>query len=140
LIVLDTNVISALMRRDADPAVVAWLDRQAIRSVWTTAVTIFEIRLGLERLELNSSTRRALELEFTAAVDTDLGGRVLHFDTAAAHAAAALAARRRAAGRPTEIRDSQIAGIVAAHQAALATRNTRDFDQIGLDLIDPWTA
>jgi len=140
LIVLDTNVISALMRRDADPAVVAWLDRQAIRSVWTTAVTIFEIRLGLERLELNSSKRRALELEFTAAVDTDLGGRVLHFDTAAAHAAAALAARRRAAGRPTEIRDSQIAGIVAAHQAALATRNTRDFDQIGLDLIDPWTA
>jgi hypothetical protein len=139
VIVLDTNVLSALMRRAADPVVIDWLDVQAPESLWTTAITTFEIRFGLQILA-DGRRRKALEEAWMRALEEDLGGRVLPFDRAAAEASAAIAARQRASGRPVEIRDVQIAGIAAARKAALATRNTRHFDGAGITLIDPWTS
>lgn len=137
MILLDTNVLSAVIRRESDPIVVAWLDAQAPDSIWTTAVTIFEIRFGLEILA-DGRRRRDLEEAFSQAIDDDFDGRVIPFDHAAAEASAVIAARQREAGRPVEIRDVRIAGIAAARRATLATRNTRHFEGTGIPLIDPW--
>jgi predicted nucleic acid-binding protein len=138
VIVLDTNVLSALMQRRPDPVVVAWLDGLPPESVWTTAITVFEIRFGLEILA-TGRRRRQLEETFDTALEEDFEGRVLAFDRAAAQAAATIAAEQRRRGRPVEIRDVQIAGIVAARKATLATRNTRHFAETGATLVDPWS-
>ena len=137
MIVLDTNVLSALMRAAPEPVVVAWLDRQPDQTIWATAVTVFEIRAGIELLP-PSRRRRQLEEAFRLILAQDLQGRVLPFDEAAANAAGALVARRQQAGRPMEMRDTQIAGIVLARRARLATRNLRHFQDLGVTLIDPW--
>jgi predicted nucleic acid-binding protein len=137
MIVLDTNVLSALMRRDPDSAIVAWLDLQSPESVWTTAVTVFEIRFGLELLE-PGRRRRRLQDAFTRVVDDDFQGRILFFDHEAANEAASRAAQRRAVGKPVDFRAIEIAGIVAARQATLATRNARHFQDLRIELVDPW--
>jgi predicted nucleic acid-binding protein len=137
--VLDTNVVWALMQREADPAVVAWLDRQPSESLWTTAVTVFEIRFGLELLA-SGRRRRQLEDAFQRTIEEDFQDRILSFDYDAATEAAIRSAQSRAAGKPLDIRDLEIAGIVAARRATLATRNTRHFQDLGLELVDPWTS
>ena len=137
MIVLDTNVISAVMRRQPDPVVIAWLDRQPPESVWTTAVTVFEIHFGLDLLA-PGRRRRQLEEAFARALEEDFEARILPFERHAAREAARIAARRRQAGRPVEIRDVQIAGIVVARRATLATRNIRYFEDLGAALVDPW--
>ncbi len=139
MIVLDTNVISAVMQRDPDPIILAWLDTLPPESVWTTSITVFEIRFGIELLA-RGRRRKQLELAFSDALRDDFAGRVLAFDEPAAHAAGKIAALVRQAGRPGEIRDLEISGIVLAHKASLATRNTRHFEPTGVDLIDPWRA
>lgn len=139
MILLDTNVLSALMRREPERAIVRWLDGLPPESVWTTSVTVFEVRLGLEILA-TGRRRRRLEEAFTRALEEDFENRVAIFDRPAAEAAARLAAERRRAGRPVEIRDVQIAGIATARKASLATRNLKHFEELGLDLIDPWSA
>jgi hypothetical protein len=139
VILLDTNVLSALMRREPEPKVVTWLDQQPPESVWTTSVTVFEVRMGLELLA-EGRRRRSLERAFTKALEEDLEHRVAVFDAPAAEAAGRLAAERRRAGRPVEIRDMQIAGIATARISTLATRNLRHFEGLGLKLVDPWTA
>jgi predicted nucleic acid-binding protein len=139
VIVLDSNVISALMRSEPDPLVVAWLDGLPPESIWTTSVTVFEVRLGLEILP-TGQRRRQLEEAFAKALEEDFEGRVLPFDQIAAQAAGRIAAERRRAGRTVEIRDIQIAGIVNVRKATLATRNTRHFEGCGLVLVDPWSA
>jgi hypothetical protein len=138
VIVLDTNVVSELMQPAAAPAVVSWLDAVDPESVWTTTITVFEVWFGLELL-VTGRRRKRLEQLFAAMLQEDLDGRVLPFDDDSARTAASLAAVRRRAGRPVEVRDVQIAGIVAARGATLATRNTRDFEQLGLTLVDPWS-
>jgi predicted nucleic acid-binding protein len=139
VILLDTNVISALMRRDPDAAVVSWLDLQPAESIWTTTITVFEVITGL-RLLAGGRRRQDLELSFDALLTEELDGRVRSFDTSAAVAAGEIAAHRQAAGRTLEIRDVQIAGIATARRAQLATRNTRHFTDLGIALIDPWSA
>ncbi|MBF0372265.1 MAG: type II toxin-antitoxin system VapC family toxin [Alphaproteobacteria bacterium] len=139
MIVLDTNVISAIMRRDPDTHVAAWLDSQPPESVWTTTVTVFEIRFGLELLPAGRR-RQELETAFDRALAEDFLGRVLKFDQAAAIEAASIAARRRLAGQSVEFRDTQIAGIVLARRAILATRNVRHFADIATQVVDPWAA
>ncbi|MEW6282625.1 MAG: type II toxin-antitoxin system VapC family toxin [Candidatus Eremiobacterota bacterium] len=139
MILLDTNVLSALMRQEIDPAVVIWLDAQPPESIWTTAVTVFEIRFGLELLPA-SRRRRRLEAAFEAALEEDLEGRVVSFDHPAAEAASAMAACRQREGRPVEIRDLMIAGIASARKAVLATRNSSHFEGLGVPLINPWSA
>ncbi len=138
MIVLDTNVLSALMQREPERRVVAWLDRQPPESVWTTSITIFEVFFGLE-LMAPGRRRRRLEAAFARAIDDDLEGRVLAFDEEAARQAANLAARRRRAGKPVDFRDIEISGIVASRRATLVTRNTRHFEDLGIDLADPWS-
>lgn len=137
VILIDTNILSALMRQGGDPAVTSWLNGIPAESVWTTSITLFEIRFGLELLA-QGQKRRRLEEAFDKVVADDLEGRVLGFDQAAAEAAAAIAVRQRQAGRPVEIRDVQIAGIALARKASLATRNLRHFAGTGVPLIDPW--
>ena len=136
MIVLDTNVLSALMQSTPDPGITAWLDELPIADVWTTTIALFEIRFGIEILA-DGRRRRAIDRAFGSALRDDLEGRVLPFDERAASLAASFAASRRRAGRPVEMRDMQIAGIVAARRAKLATRNGRDFADLGLKLIEP---
>jgi toxin FitB len=139
VIILDTNVLSALMRTAPAASVVAWLDRQPAESVWITSITVFEARLGLALLA-QGRRRRALETAFTRLLEDDLENRVLDFDVAAASSAASLAAERRKAGRPADMRDTQIAGIALARRATLATRNVRHFADFKVPVVDPWTA
>ena len=139
MIVLDTNVLSALMRSAPDHQVVTWLDRQPTESVWITSITLFEARFGLALLP-KGRRRRALEVAFEQLVEDDLENRVLDFDATAAVSAAALAAQRRRAGRPVDMRDTQIAGIALARRATLATRNVRHFADSNVPVVDPWTA
>lgn len=138
MILLDTNVISALMQREPDHAVVSWLDSQPPESIWTTAITVFEIRFGLEILA-SGKRRRVLEDAFSDMLADDFEGRVVPFDEAAAQWAGQFAAARRRTGRSIEIRDVQIAGIAAARKAAIATRNVRHFEGLGPRLLDPWS-
>jgi len=138
VILLDTNVISALMQCEADPAVIAWLDSQPPESIWTTSITVFEIRFGLEILT-SGRRRRLLEEAFDKALAEDFEGRIVPFDEAAAQSAVRIAAARRRLGRTIEIRDVQIAGIAAARKAAIATRNLRHFEGLGPELMDPWS-
>lgn len=138
MIVLDTNVISALMRRDPEPVVVDWLDAQPSESIWTTSITVFEVRTGLNLLA-PARRRRDLERAFDALLAEELEGRVQSFDIAAATAAGQIAAQRQSAGRSVEIRDVQVAGIARARRAQLATRNARHFTDLGIGLLDPWS-
>ena len=139
MIILDTNVLSALMRTRPDPLVVAWLDRQPPESIWITSITVFEAHLGL-RLLPRGARQRTLEATFAQLVEEDLEGRVLDFDRAAAAAAASVAATRQKAGRPVDMRDTQIAGISLARHATLATRNVRHFADLTVPIVDPWAA
>ena len=137
MIILDTNVLSALMRKVPDADVVGWLDRQPAESVWITSITLFEARLGIALLP-DGKRRRALTSAFGRLLEEDLENRVLDFDTGAANEAAELAARRQRAGRQIDIRDTQIAGIALVRHATLATRNTRHFADLEINVIDPW--
>jgi hypothetical protein len=137
VILLDTNVLSALMRDAPDPAVVAWLDRQPAESVWITSITLFEARLGLALLP-SGRKRRTLEAAFARLLQEDLENRVVDFDVAAASAAAALAAERQVTGRSVDMRDTLIAGVVLARRATLATRNVRHFADLTVPVVDPW--
>ena len=139
MIILDTNVLSAVMSAMPDPKVVAWLDRQPAESIWITTITVFEARLGLALLP-TSKRRRALELSFALLLHDDLENRVLDFDSEAAVAAAMLAAKRQKAGRPVDVRDTEIAGIAIARRATLATRNVRHFEDIDIPVVNPWAA
>lgn len=139
MIILDTNVLSAVMSAAPDPRVVAWLDGQPAESIWITTITVFEARLGLARLPA-SRKRRALELSFALLLHDDLEGRVLDFDADAAVAAALLAAKRQKAGKPVDIRDTEIAGIAIARRATIATRNVRQFEDLDIPVVNPWTA
>ncbi len=138
MIVLDTNVLSALMRTEPEAAVLGWLDRQAPDAIWITAVTVFEVRMGLALLPAGRR-RRALETAFERLLAEDLQHRVLGFDASAATRAAALAAARQSAGRSVDLRDTQIAGIVSARRATLATRNLRHFRDLDVAVVDPWS-
>lgn len=137
MILLDTNILSALMQEEPQPEVVIWLDGQPPESIWTTAITVFEVRFGLEIL-VAGRRRQRLEKAFTQAIEEDLQGRVVNFDAAAAEAASAIAARRRRAGRLVEIRDLMIAGIASARKAVLATRNILHFEGLEIPLVNPW--
>ncbi len=139
MIILDTNVLSALMRTTPEAPVVAWLDRQPAESIWITSITLFETRLGLALLP-RGRRRQALEAAFDQLLEEDLENRVLDFDTAAALEAAALAAERQKTGRSVDMRDTQIAGIALARRAVLATRNVRHFKDLKINIVDPWVA
>ena len=138
MIILDTNVLSALMRQTPDPSVVAWLDQQPRLSIWTTSVTVLEVRFGLQIMA--TGKRRSAVIQAFESVLNKIGQRVVPFDVAAAEQAGDLMALRQRQGRPRDLRDTMIAGIAIARHAALATRNTTHFDDISVPLINPWKA
>ncbi len=137
MIILDTNVLSAMMPVPADQMLLRWLDSLPRASVWTTSINVFEVRFCLATMTAGKR-QRALEGGFQRVLMEALQNRVLDFDAAAASEAALLAARRRRSGRPVGDRDTQIAGIALARRAAIATRDARDFEDVGVAILDPW--
>ncbi len=137
MIVLDTNVLSELMRPAPSERVVRWVAAQPATSLYTTSVTQAEILHGI--MLLPSGRRRiALESAAEAMFSEDFGGRVLPFGSEAAHPYARIAAERRRAGRPISHFDAQIAAIARSAGAAIATRNVADYDACGVQVINPW--
>jgi predicted nucleic acid-binding protein len=137
VIVLDTNVISELMRDAPDAEVLLWLDGQPHSSVWTSSINVYEVRSGL--LAMPAGKKQALRmLAFESLLNEKIQGRVAAFDHAAAQMAAELEAAGRKKGRPRDARDSMIAGIVLASHATLATRNVKHFDDIAKYVVNPW--
>jgi predicted nucleic acid-binding protein len=137
MILLDTNVISALMRETPDEEVIRWLDRQPRTSIWTTSINVFESRYGLQILPVGKR-QSSMKSLFERVLNEKIEGRIAAFDTIAAAHAADLAASRKARGRPGEQRDTMIAGIVLASHAKLATRNVKHFDEIASSVVNPW--
>ena len=137
MILLDTNVLSALMQQQPDPQVVAWLDDQPAESIWLNSITLFEARYGLAVLA-PGHRKNMLQERFEQLLQDDLQNRVLLFDANAATHAAQLAADRKARGRPVDMRDTFIAGIALARRATLATRNIRHFDDLSVPVVIPW--
>lgn len=137
MILLDTNVLSALMDVVPDESVVKWLDQQARDSIWISSVTLMEIRSGLLAMP-PSHKRVALTRALGMLLEEKIQGRVAPFDIPAADHAAELMARRKQTGRPGEIRDTMIAGIVLASRATLATRNMSHFADLSVPVVNPW--
>lgn len=135
--ILDSNVISELMRPQPDRRVIRWLDRRRQRQLATTAISIMEIRLGLLRLD-HGARREQLLAAFEGLVSLDLQGRVLPFDATAANATAAYVVDLDARGHSIGVVDSQIAGTVIGPGAILATRNAAHFPGLPVELVDPW--
>jgi hypothetical protein len=137
MIILDTNVLSALMQRRPDTTVIDWLDKQPPEAIWISSITLLESRYGLN-LVAEGDRRSALIARFDEILQTDLANRILVFDVRAATKAAELAAVRKRLGRPIDMRDTFIAGIAMAHGATLATRNTRHFEDLPSPVVNPW--
>ena len=138
MIILDTNVLSALMQQEPDKKVVAWLDQQPRTSIWTTSLTLLEVRFGLQIMARGK--RRSLLMQAFENLLDMMSQRVAPFDAAEARQAADLRASRKRRGRPGELRDTMIAGIVVAHHAALATRNLSHFEDLSVPVVNPWLA
>jgi predicted nucleic acid-binding protein len=139
MIVLDTNVISEFMGSAPEPQVTHWLDLQSRSSVWTTSINVYEIRSGLFAMPAGKR-RDALEMKFEQLLQSAFQGRILDFDSDSAFRAAELCAGRRRRGRPVDVRDTMIAGIVLASHATFATRNVKHFEEIAPSLVNPWEA
>lgn len=139
MIVLDTNVLSELMRASPDDAVVAWVGGTPAVSQYTTSITQAEILHGI--LLLPKGRRRSrIQAAAEAMFEEDFAGRVLAFGKEAALPYAEIAARRRRGGRPISHMDAQIAAIARSVGASVATRNVDDFEECGVDVVNPWGA
>jgi hypothetical protein len=137
MILLDTNVVSELMRAEPAQPVLDWFAKNDASDLFISAVTEAELRTGVAILP-EGQRRDRLQVAIDAMIDQDFQARVIPFDSSAAKAYADIAAQRRAAGRPIAEADCQIAAIARATNAPVATRNVKDFDGCGIRLINPW--
>jgi predicted nucleic acid-binding protein len=137
MIILDTDVLSALMRQTPEKQVVAWLNEQPRTSVWITSVTVLEIQFGLQILPVGRR-RSILTKAFEIVLTDKISARIAPFDAAAAQYSAGLMASRHKKGRPVELSDTMIAGIVLACHASLATRNVPHFEELSIPVVNPW--
>ncbi len=137
MIVLDTNVVSEIMKNSPSIHVLTWLDQQPVNQLFITAITVAEISYGINVLP-NGKRQQLLESAFHNAVNGAFKHRILFFDDAAAQLYGKLMSHRKALGRPLSVLDGQIAAMTAAKQASLATRNIRDFENCNLELINPF--
>jgi predicted nucleic acid-binding protein len=137
MIIVDTNVLSALMQQKPEPTVVEWLDAQPAETVWITSMTLFEMRYGL-KIVTDGQRKALLQDRFEKLVQIDLANRIVVFDVCAADRSAQIAALRISRGRPLDIRDTFIAGIAMAHGAILATRNIKHFDDLPTPVVNRW--
>jgi hypothetical protein len=137
MIILDTNVLSELMRPKPSPRVAGWVAKQPATELFTTSITEAEIFFGIELLT-HGKRREALLRAAEDMFAEDLGGRIFGFESDAARFFSKIAAHRRTLGRPISHADAQIAAITKLRQAKLATRNATDFHDCGIDLVNPW--
>jgi toxin FitB len=137
MIILDTNVLSELMRPKPSPMVVTWVKKQAVTELFTTSITEAEIFYGIELLT-KGRRREGLLAAAEAMFAEDLASHVFGFESEAARAFSIIAAHRRVLGRPISHADAQIAAIAKVRGAKLATRDVADFDDCGIDVVDPW--
>src|ERR1700730_8125942 len=135
--ILDTNVLSELMRPKPSHRVVAWVAKQPATELFTTSITEAEIFYGIELL-MKGKRREGLMVAAEAMFAEEFAGRVFGFESDAARVFSKIAAERRALGRPISHADAQIAAIARVRLAKLATRNVEDFEDCGLDIVDPW--
>ncbi len=138
MIILDTMVVLEPFKEDADPHVLEWLDAEG-PLLWITAITAAELQAGVER-ESPSHLREAMQSEVSAVLHEAFAGRILPFDLEAALVYAEIVGTRERAHRRIRAFDFQIAAIARVHAAIVATRNLRDFEDCGVDLVDPWAA
>ena len=138
MIILDTNVVSEPLKPAPDAAVLAWLNAQEPQTLYLTSVSLAELLSGISALP-NGRRRDALKLALTAQMLPLFEGRILPFDTVAAQAFALVNASATGSGNPISFADCAIAAIASAHGFTLATRNTRDFRDTGVETINPWT-
>jgi toxin FitB len=136
MIILDTTVLSALMRRSEQSVAVAWLNDQDVEQLSTTVISLQELRYGIELLPV-SRRRRVMERDLQLTLDRELNSRIIAFEADAALAAAMIAAQRYRAGRRVGLADTQIAGIAVSIGAAIATHNVRHFSDLPIRVIDP---
>ena len=137
MILLDTNVLSAMMQVVPDEIITKWLDQQPRESIWITTITVMEIQAGLQAMPV-SKKRNALANALAVLLSEKIQGRIAAFDISAAEEAAALMAKRKLKGRPVDSRDTMIAGIAQASRATLATRNTSHFSDLSVPVVNPW--
>lgn len=137
MIFLDTNVVSEVMEQPANFSVLEWFNAQVVEDLWITAISMAELLYGIERLA-EGRRKLALNSALHRVTNEAFEGRVLAFDAAAARYYSILVTHRFAIGRPVSVQDAQIAAICRAHTATLATRNIRDFEETGVELINPW--
>jgi predicted nucleic acid-binding protein len=137
MIVLDTNIVSELMRPAAVPGVVRWVAARPASTLYTTSITVAEILYGVELLP-RGKRRDLLRAAALGMFDEEFAGRIAPFNDESARAYAELAVERRRLGRPISHFDAQIAAIVRATGATLATRNVVDFADCGIEIVDPW--
>jgi toxin FitB len=136
MIILDTNVVSELMRPEPAPGVASWVRERDSRELRTTVITLAEVRYGIARLP--DGRRKEVLLAAADDVFAAFADQVLQVDAAAAEQYAVIASSRERAGRPISGFDALIAAVCRSRGAALATRNVSDFDGTGIELIDPW--
>ena len=137
MVLLDTNILSALMSTQPQQSVVDWLDGQDSDRIFVSSVTVAEISYGLESLPKGRRKKRLFDA-FERFLALGFIDRHLDFDLAAARVYGQLMARRRSSGRPMSMADGQIAAIAKVHGLALATRNVKDFQDCGLVIINPY--
>lgn len=137
MIILDTNIVSEVMRARPDPAILAWLDAQDTSQLSLTSISVAEILYGIARIPEGRRKDQLFKMA-ESMFDEDFSGRLLAFDEHAAVYYAELVAQRDAVGRPIGMADAQIAAICRCYDAALATRNTKDFETLGIVLINPF--
>ena len=137
MIIIDTNIISALMRPDKNQIIAHWLDAQIQSDLRICSITVYEIHYGLAVSPFGHK-REQLKKAFESQLINIFDHRVLAYDFLAAEHAAKLAAKRKLSGLNIELADTQIAGITLAHKAKLATRNIKHFVDVGIELINPW--
>lgn len=139
MLVLDTNLVSELMRPEPDPRVLGWVAAQPLREMAIAAVTLMEIRFGIAVLPYGRR-RSELDRRFRRFLVQGFPDRILPFDAAAAEACADIRAARKSMGRPIGIEDGMIAALAKVQGAAVATRDVGGFDGCGIALVSPWEA
>ena len=137
MIVLDTNVLLEIMRAKPDPAVLAWLDAQAPDDLWLSSVVAAELLFGVARLP-EGARKQQLATAVSAMLEQDFSGQILNFDLSAASVYAVMLSERERVGQNMAMAEAHIAAICLSRDAALATRNTKHFEGLGLALINPW--
>jgi toxin FitB len=139
MLVLDTNLVSELMRPGPNPRVLAWVAAQPLDEVAIATITLMEVRLGIAVLP-RGQRRAELDRRFRQFLAQGFPDRILPFDPAAADACAGIRAARKGMGRPITTEDGMIAAVAEAHGAAVATRDTRGFEGCGITVVNPWEA